>query len=74
MKVSFHPYLLTISFLVSEECYHSTNIKVIENNLLILQEKVQVSEDNVSLSCGITCRVLDVVQCSVVAVLLCTFC
>lgn len=38
-----------MSFLVSEEYYHSTNIKVIENNLLILQEKVQVSEDNMFL-------------------------
>lgn len=35
-----------MSFFVSEEYYHSTNIKVIESNLLILPEKVQVSEDN----------------------------
>lgn len=35
-----------MSFLVSEGYYHSTNTKVIENNLLILQKKVQVSNDS----------------------------
>lgn len=40
-----------MSFLVSEEYYHSTNAKVIENNLLILQEEAQVSEDNIFVLC-----------------------